>query len=140
VEYERAKGIVNKKDGLSEGYNICATKSIKASAQSVYDSWTQVTKNAWLGCNSAQEGQPYEDDGGNSGIWVRLRPGKDVRLSWISNGAENPTSVDAAFSEKDGKTAITVTHSRIQTREEADGLRADWGHALSQLKADLELD
>ncbi len=33
VEYERSQGIVNKTDGLAEGYNICVTKVVKASAQ-----------------------------------------------------------------------------------------------------------
>jgi hypothetical protein len=33
---------------------------------------------------------------------------------------------------------VQVTHDRIQTREEADGLRAGWGEALDRLKAYLE--
>lgn len=128
VEYERSKGVVNKKDGLGEGYNICVTKTIKAGAQAVYDAMA----------GGAMEGQPYADESGNTGTWVRLRSGKDIRLTWMTNGVKTQTTVDAAFTEKDGKTGITLLHNRIQTREEADGLRAAWGEALSQLKAMLE--
>ncbi len=138
VQYERSKGVVNKKDGLSEGYHICCTKGIKASAQAVYEAFTDGTKNDWLGCNAAAEGAGYSDDGGNEGTWLRLRPGKDVRIAWKTAGVETPTMVDAVFAEKDGKTGITVNHARIQDREEADGLRKAWGEALNVLKARLE--
>lgn len=139
VEYERSKGIVNKKDGLAEGYNICSTKTIAASVDDVYEAWTQEGKNAWLGCNVAAEGADYSDAGGNQGKWVRLRPGKDVRLNWQTAGVETPTNIDAVFSDKGkGKTGIIVNHNRIQTRAEADGLRAAWAEAMDRLKAQLE--
>lgn len=138
VEYEAARGIVNKMDGLAEGYNICVTKSVKAGAQAVYDAFTQAGRNAFLGCNVAEEGAAYTDDGGNEGTWVRLRPGKDVRLTWKTKGVDTSSTVDATFTEKDGKTAIAVMHNRIQTRDEADGLRLAWTEALNRLKAELE--
>jgi uncharacterized protein YndB with AHSA1/START domain len=138
VEYERFKGLV-KKDGLYEGYNICSTKSVKASAEDVYEAWTDASKCGWFGGSaSAVEGATFFDDGGNEGTWLRLRPGKDVRIAWKTKGKENPTQVDAAFVEKDGKTMITVQHSRIQDREEADGIRAAWSDALAKLKLQLE--
>ena len=37
-----------------------------------------------------------------------------------------------------GRTGITLTHNRIQTRAEADGLRAAWGTAFDRLKSVLE--
>lgn len=138
VEYERSKNVVNKKDGLAEGYNICVTKSVKAGAQTVYEAWTEAGKNNWLGSSPAAEAGEYEDDGGNTGSWLRLRPGKDVRIAWKTAGVETPSLLDAAFVEKDGKTGITLNHARIQTREEADGLRLAWGEALTRLKSSLE--
>lgn len=138
VEYEAARGIVNKKDGLAEGYNICVTKSVKASSQAVYEAFTEAGKNEFLGCNTAHEGAVYTDQGGNQGTWARLRPGKDIRLTWRTNGVNTPSTVDITFNEKDGKTAIAVMHNRIQTREEADGLRVAWSDALSRLKLQLE--
>jgi len=139
VEYERKHGIVNKKDGLGEGYNICSTKTIAASPEVVYQAWTEAGKNGWLGCNSASEAGEYSDDGGNTGKWVRLRPGKDVRMVWQTAGVGTATNIDAMFADKGGgKTGITINHNRIQTREEADGLRAAWSEAMDRLKAQLE--
>ena len=37
-----------------------------------------------------------------------------------------------------GRTTVMVTHDRLQTREEADGLRAAWGEALDRLKKLVE--
>lgn len=140
VEYERAKGVVNKKDGLGEGYNICVTKTVAGSVDDVYRAFTDAGSAGWLGmAGSASEGGEYADDGGNRGTWTRLRPGKDVRLSWTTAGVPTVTQVDAAFADKGkGKTGITLTHNRIQTREEADGLREAWGAAFDRLKAALE--
>jgi uncharacterized protein YndB with AHSA1/START domain len=137
VEFERSRGIVNKKDGRAEGYNICVTKTVKASADAVYKAWTESSEE-WLDCNHAAENSDYQDRGGNTGTWLRLRPAKDVRIQWKTKGVDTPTTVDATFVEKDGKTGITVQHARIQTREEADGLRNAWTEALNKLKQKLE--
>lgn len=40
--------------------------------------------------------------------------------------------------EAGGKCTVMITHDRLQTRAEADGLRAAWGEALGRLKALLE--
>ncbi|MBX3110377.1 MAG: SRPBCC domain-containing protein [Fimbriimonadaceae bacterium] len=139
VEYERAKGVVNKKDCLGEGYNICVTKTVVATPDAVYQAFTDAPLCGWLGCDGATEGGAYRDSGGNTGTWLRLRPGKDVRIAWRTKGVEHGTQVDAAFADKGGgKTGITLTHARIQSREEADGLRAAWGAAFDRLKAQLE--
>lgn len=139
VEYERRRGVVNKKDGLAEGYNICVTKSVAASPEAVFAAFTREAELGWLGASGASEDGIYADDGGNEGVWLRLRPGKDVRLSWRTAGVETQTQVDAAFADSGkGKTGVTLNHARIQTREEADGLRRAWGQAFERLKAQLE--
>lgn len=138
VEYELAKGIVNKKDGLGDGYNICVTKTISAPVDSIYDAFTSGTQD-WLGASPAALDAPYTDDGGNTGTWTRLRPGKDVRLVWQTPGVPNPTTVDISFADKGGgKTGIIISHARIQTRAESDGLRNAWTAALDRLKTKLE--
>ncbi|ARU41918.1 hypothetical protein CCB80_12515 [Armatimonadetes bacterium Uphvl-Ar1] len=128
VEYEAAKGIV-KKDGLAEGYNICCTKTISAPVEIVY----------FALAGTAKEGNEYSDPEGNSGTWLRLRPGKDVRLQWRTAGIENETLMDCALADKGkGKTGVVLNHQRIQTRAEADGLRRAWGQFLDELKSGLE--
>jgi uncharacterized protein YndB with AHSA1/START domain len=143
VEYERTKGIVNKKDGLIEGYNICVTKAVAAPLDVVYAAFVESERLAqWLGKGiktNASEGSKFEDSDGNSGQFLRVRENKDVRLTWQGSKSDAPTQVDIAFADKGkGKTGITLTHNRIQTRAEADGLRAAWGTAFDRLKSILE--
>jgi uncharacterized protein YndB with AHSA1/START domain len=142
VEYERAKGIVNKKDGRIEGYNICVTKTVSASVEDVYLAFTNQTELAkWFGAGvkaSVKDGGKFQDKDGNSGEYLRVRENKDLRFTWTPTAAD-PTQVDVAFADKGkGKTGITLTHNRIQTRAEADGLREAWGTAFEQLKTQLE--
>jgi uncharacterized protein YndB with AHSA1/START domain len=140
VEHERLRGIVQKKDGLGEGYNICVTKTLPASIEAVYRAFTDPAAAGWLGVQEAAvEGAVYSDEAGNRGSWLRLRPGKDVRLAWQTVGVPHPTQVDVAFADKGkGKTGITLMHQRIQTRAEADGLREAWSAGFERLKAHFE--
>ena len=128
VQYEAHKGIV-KKDGSAEGYTICSTKTIAAPIEALYAAMA----------GAATEGEAYSDEGRNSGEWLRLRPGKDIRLSWKTAGIDTPTQVDCTFVDKGkGKTLVTLTHSKIQSREEADGLRNAWAGFFTDLKANIE--
>ncbi len=143
VEYERAKGIVNKKDGRVEGYNICVTKTIAAPVAEVYQAWSDAKLlGKWFGAGTkaaVKDGGRFEDDGGHSGEYLRVRADKDLRFTWLDGKAEAATQVDVAFADKGkGKTGITLNHQRIQNRPEADGLRAAWGEALERLKGMLE--
>lgn len=119
VEYESAKGIVQK-DGRPEGYNICVTKTIAKPLSEVY-----LRLKAELGADA-------------QGDLVRDRENKDLRYKWITEGVTTPTEVDVALAEKGGKTGITLTHNRIQTRDEADGLRLAWGELFSTIKTEME--
>ena len=143
VEYERAKGIVNKKDGLIEGYNICVTKTIAAPLADVCAAFVDPNQLAkWFGNGAkadVRDGGTFADKDGNHGEYLRVREHKDLRFTWMSEQATSPTQVDVAFADKGkGKTGITLNHNRIQTRTEADGLRKAWGAAFDKLKELLE--
>jgi len=136
VEMERRKGIV-KKDGRAEGYNICSTKTINAPVSRVYAAFAGPGGLAWFG-GTAEQDHSLTSSEGHSGQAVRVRQDKDLRYAWQTKGSDHPTEVDVMFAEKGGKTGITLNHNRIQTREEADGLRRAWGEALARLKSELE--
>ncbi|MCA9037081.1 MAG: SRPBCC domain-containing protein [Planctomycetaceae bacterium] len=143
VEYERFKGIVNKKDGRIEGFNICATKTINAPPADVYAAWTTpALLRKWFGSKSkatVENGGAFSDGDGNSGTFLRVREKKDLRFTWIQPGAEAPTQVDVVFSDKGkNKTGLMLNHQRIQNRNEADGLRRAWGECFDRLKSLLE--
>jgi uncharacterized protein YndB with AHSA1/START domain len=142
VEYEAARGVVEK-DGRAKGYVICATKTIAAPLDRAFAAWsTAESLNRWFGSkNKADvvEGGAYSNSDGDKGVFKRVRKNKDLRFTW-ENPAHTPgTMVDVVFQDKGkGKIGVMVTHDRIQTRAEADGLREAWGQALDKLKTWLE--
>jgi uncharacterized protein YndB with AHSA1/START domain len=142
VEYERRHN-VRKKDGLFEGYFVCATKTIGAPPAEVFKAWSSASElSKWLGAGSkadVKDGGSYENKDGDKGNFLRVRTNKDIRMTWENAGSAAPTQVDVQFQDKGkGKTGLLVNHTRIQTRAEADGLRAAWATALEQLKAVCE--
>ena len=142
VEYEKHHD-VRKKDGLFEGYFVCATKTIAAPPADVFKAWANVKDlSQWFGTDTkadVKDGGTYENKDGDRGKFMRVRENKDIRMSFENKNFSAPTQVDVQFQDKGkGKTGLLVNHTRIQTREEADGLRAAWAQALDKLKAYCE--
>lgn len=143
VEYEGQRGQRNKKDGLLEGYGICSTKTIGAPLDSLWTAWVEPAQlSKWLGGKNkanVEDGGSYSNADGDSAKYLRVRPLKDLRFTWSNPQLSSDTLVDVLFAAKgDAKSHVTVNHTRIQTRAEADGLRAGWADALDKLKALLE--
>ena len=135
VEFERSKGIV-KKDGRPEGYNICCTKGFKLTPAELFPHFaTEAAFAAWVpGWKGAvKEGTAFTC-GDATGEVGRIRPEKDIRMTWNSPGYP-PTEIEIQFNVTAGKLIINFYHKRIGTRAEADGLRRAWGGALDRLKA-----
>lgn len=141
VEYEAHKKVV-KKDGQPEGYTICVTKSIAAPVKKVYQTWTDPKSFAdFFGDKAKQtvkEGGSFACQAGCQGEFTRVRPEKDLRFSWSHPECTLPMQVDVQFQDNKGKCLMNVMTSRVQTREEADGLRNAWTTALNRLKAICE--
>jgi uncharacterized protein YndB with AHSA1/START domain len=141
VEYEAHHG-VTKKDGLAEGYSICATKTIKAPVARVYETWTDPAGFAEMfgdqGTQVVEEGGALSCRGGCKGTFLRVRPNKDLRLTWEHTGCMAPMRLHVQFQDIKGKCLMNAMTSRIQTRPEADGLRNAWAAALTRLKSVCE--
>lgn len=119
VQFEALRNVI-KKDGLAEGYSICVTKTIAATIPSVYSA---------LKAALAEEPQA---------TITRDRESKDLRYKWHTAGVPNSTELDIVINEAKGKVLVTLTHGRIQTRDEADGLRRAWGTLFDRTKTVLE--
>ena len=142
VEYEKHHD-VRKKDGAFEGYFVCSTKTISAPVSDVFDSWSRndsLTK--WFGKSpkaEVKDGGTYQTGDGEKGSFTRVRSNKDIRMTLENKAFTAPILVDVQFQDKGkGKTGLLVNLSRIQTREEADGVRVAWAAALDRLKAFCE--
>ena len=136
VEYERHKGLVEK-DGRGKGYTICATKSVKAPPERCWELLaTGRALDAWFGPKNVLDlkaGGSLANADGNAADVKGVTPGKTIRLVWKDASAPG-TPVEIKLQAAAGKTTVMVTHDRLQTREEADGLRAAWGEALERMK------
>lgn len=140
VEYERHKGVVEK-DGRGKGYTICATKSVKATPERCWETCASgKALDAWFGPKNELDlkaGGSLANADGNAADVKGVTPGKTIRLIWKDPSAPG-TPVEIKFQPAAGKTTVMVTHDRLQTREEADGLRAAWGEALERMKKLVE--
>lgn len=141
-EYEAARG-VKEKDGIAKGYTICATKTIVGAVDKVYAQWASAAAmDKWLGSGHSGEvadGGTVKNSDGDVLSFKRVRENKDLRFGYEHEGVTPGTTVDVAFADKGGgKTGLTITHDRLQTRADADALRAGWGEALDRLKALVE--
>jgi uncharacterized protein YndB with AHSA1/START domain len=142
VEYERHHD-VRKKDGLFEGYFVCSTKTIGAPPAAVFKAWSSgADLSNWFGAGTkadVKDSGSYGNKDGDRGQFLRVRVNKDIRMTFENASLSSPTQVDVQFQDKGkGKTGLLVNHTRLQTRAEADGLRAAWAAALDRLKAICE--
>jgi uncharacterized protein YndB with AHSA1/START domain len=142
VEYEMHHD-VRKNDSLYEGYFVCSTKTIAAPIEEVFAAWSSgEALSNWFGKSTkadVKDGGRYENKDGDKGAFLRIRKNKDVRMTFENPAFSSATQVDAQFQDKGkGKTLLMVNHTRIQTRAEADGLRAAWAEALDRLKGICE--
>jgi len=142
VEYERARG-AKEKDGQPKGYSICSTKTIAAPLERVFQAFgTSKDLDRWLGPKtevSFTDGGTLANADGDRASFTRIRPGKDLRLAWQHATRAPGSQVEVLFADKGkGKTGLTLNHTRIQGRREADELRAGWSAAFERLKAHLE--
>lgn len=142
VEYEKAKGL-KEKDGRAKGYGICVTKTIKAPVAKVFAAWKDPKQlNQWMGSKFKQEfkdGGTFSNGDGDKGQYKRIRENKDLRFTWDAEDLAPDTLVDVTFAAKgDDKCLVTLNHTRIQDRTEADMLRDGWGACFEKLKAMLE--
>ena len=68
-----------------------------------------------------------------------MRPAYKQQARPLRTGTRSLTSqTDVMFQDNKGKTLMNVMPSRVQTRDEADGLREAWGEALDKLKVICE--
>lgn len=141
IEYEAAHGL-KEKDGRAKGYMICATKSVKASPQHCFEAFASAgALDRWLGPGHAlvfEDGGRLSNADGNVAAIKKINPGKIIKLVWQQADAAPDTPVEIKFQPAGAKTTVMVTHDRLQTRADADGLRRAWGEALERLKPLLE--
>jgi uncharacterized protein YndB with AHSA1/START domain len=140
-QYEAAHGL-KEKDGRLRGYTICATKSVKADATRCFELFANAEAlDAWLGPGHEldfKDGGHLSNADGNRAMIRKINPGKTIKLVWMQPEVAEDTPVEVKFAPAGAKTTLMITHDRLQSREDADGLRAAWGAALDRFKQLIE--
>jgi len=142
VEFERARGVLEK-DGKPRGYSICSTKTVAAPLERVFAAFGDAKDlDRWLGARTKvefQDGGTLQNADGDRATFQRIRANKDLRFAWQHEKRAKESQVEVLFAARGAdKTGITLNHTRIQSRKDADELRAGWSAAFDQLKQHLE--
>lgn len=142
VDHEAAKGIVEK-DGRPKGYSICSTKTVAVPPARTFKALTTSAElSKWFGPGAsidAKEGGTISDKEGVRGTVKKLKPDKAIVFTWETPGFATNSQVEVLVQPKGDKTGLVVNHTRVQTVEDADAVRAAWGQALTRLKEHLEV-
>ena len=140
VEYE-SHHRVTKKDGLAEGYSICATKSISAPVAKVYKAWTNAAKFAEMfgdgGKQSVKLDGAISCKSGCQGTFTRIRPDKDLRFTWEHKGCTARMQVDVQFQDNKGKCLMNVDDIANPNPSRSRRIAQRLGQSAQQAQGDL---
>jgi uncharacterized protein YndB with AHSA1/START domain len=126
VEYEKARN-----GGVSNGYNICVTKSISATPEAVY---SVLADSAWWLGTGLQNGARFDDGDGHTGLVKKLTPAKLLRFTWEGAGHGAAEVVEIKLAAQGMKCGVTLTHTGLPDRAAADGSRAAWSGVLGRVQ------
>ena len=121
VGYERARGLRDKHQ-KPDGYEASASKTIAVPLERLYAAWADPDqRNTWLDA---------------AAFTVRsTTPNKSVRVA--ATGGRS--SIDVRFYPKgDGKSQVTVQHSKLANADEAQRMKTYWGDVLARLQQSLQ--
>ena len=125
-------------------------QTVNAPPAEVYRAFTHATAlRDWL-CDAAQTearlgGRLYLWWGSGfymSGEFTALEPGKKIVFTWDGKGEPAPTKVQVSLKEKNGGTAVTLTHSGVGSggvwASTIHAITKDWPESLANLASVLE--
>lgn len=131
------------KDGRSKGYSICSTKSIAAPVVAVFAAWQGAKQlDLWLGPKTKidfQDGGAFSSADGDRGTFPRIGDRKDLRFTWNHASRATGSHVEAlSAGTGKGTTGVTLNHTRIHSRRDADELRDGRSSAFDALTRVVE--
>ena len=121
VNYELARGLRTRHEN-PQGFQVSRSKTFPVPVERLFAAWQdEAQRFRWL---------PVE------GMLIRkATPSKSLRITWV----DGQTDVDVNLYEKGaGKGQVTVQHSRLDTAERAEDMKAYWSAALERLEEFLK--
>jgi uncharacterized protein YndB with AHSA1/START domain len=121
VEYEKSRGL-RAKHQTTGGYQVSRSKTLSSSADKVFAAWEDPQiRERWLP---------------EALLAVsKATPNKSLRAAW----GDGRSRLDVELYPKgEGKTQVTIQHSRLENAEEAERMKSYWGEALERLASCLK--
>lgn len=121
VTYEQERGL-REKHQTPTGYQVSVSKTLEVPVSALYQAWQDdAARGRWLPEATL--------------IIRKATPDKSLRIGW----SDGTTSVDVNLYHKgEGRTQVTVQHSKLRDADEAAEKKAYWADALDRLKHVLE--
>lgn len=125
---------------MNADLSIQLKRSIAAPAAALYQAFTNATAlTGWLCDTATVQPQPggriylaWNDGYYSAGEYLALEADKKVAFSW--RGKDEPaTIVEISLLDSQGKTELTLTHSKIESEEAREGFLQEWTAALENL-------
>lgn len=120
VGYEQERGL-RAKHQVTDGYSVSASKTINVPRERLFAAWADESERAvWLP---------------NAPLTLRkATEPKSLRIGWEGN-----STVDAdLYAKGEGKSSVSVQHSRLADPGSAACMKEYWSNALGRLKQHLE--
>jgi uncharacterized protein YndB with AHSA1/START domain len=125
VGYEQARGKREKYE-TPDGYQTGVSKTIQAPVAKLYKAWEDAgTRERWLGDHEVE---------------VRTAtPEKSMRMTWLTKGADEGSSVEVYFWPKDSnRCLVQVQHRKLADAAAVQRVRAFWSVKLENLRSVME--
>jgi uncharacterized protein YndB with AHSA1/START domain len=120
VEYEKARGLRQKHE-MADGYQISKSMTIRAPMEKAFAAWLdEITRAKWLEIPDLSIRKSTAN--------------KSIRVIW----SDPKSSVEIYFYPKDDRVQVTLNHSKLPNKDQAEKMKSYWASQLEKMKAFLE--
>ncbi|MCB1164389.1 SRPBCC domain-containing protein [bacterium] len=141
VRFEKERGL-REKNQVRGGYQISVTRTIDVPLPRAWQAWTTARAwNRWFTTKSRlnlREGGRYTNADGDTGEFRAIVPGDRLRFTWDNPKHCPGTLVEVRFAELGERCRITVQHSKLASKRDAEAMRGGWSWAMDSLRSWLE--
>jgi uncharacterized protein YndB with AHSA1/START domain len=143
IRYEQERGL--RKVGQRAGgkYDVSVQRTIATTMKQAFAAWTDPEMLArWFTTKAKVDlsvGGRYSNAAGDRGEFLAVDPPRRVRFTWENDEHCPGTIVEITLTSKGrGRTAVCVTHSKLETQADREEMKQGWSWAMDSLRSFLE--
>jgi uncharacterized protein YndB with AHSA1/START domain len=124
-------------------FEIAVERTVGADPQACWDAWTKPEHlDKWFTSGAVADlrvGGRYKNADNDTGEYLVVEEPTKLRFTWEQKMHEPGSEVEVTLEPRGDKTKMTLTHSKLAKKEEAEELLSGgWEWALDSLKSYLE--